>query len=158
MSEKKFCMFCGGTGRADTGGFYPWGEPIFAACECIHEKDGDEMNFKRGDIIRNKGTGQSYVVIGMVDGHVVAGRTVEVSNPIEWESIDGKVLWQNSSKLTIEDEVEETKGDRLEYRYQQMQSALIRIMIWAEHDALSRETRQKAMADIAKECDKALHD
>jgi hypothetical protein len=45
-------------------------------------------SFERGDIIRNKGTGQSYVVIGTVDGHVVAARTVEVSNPMEWESIE----------------------------------------------------------------------
>jgi len=37
-------------------------------------------------------------------------------------------------------------------------SALIRIMIWAEHDAISGETRQKAMADIAKACHEALED
>jgi len=46
--------------------------------------------------------------------------------------------------------------DCREYRYEKMRSTLIRIMIWAEHDAISGETRQKAMADIAKACHKAL--
>jgi len=43
--------------------------------------------------------------------------------------------------------------ERDEYR-----AALIRIMIWAEHDAISGETRQKAMADIAKACHEGLED
>ncbi|MFN7317895.1 MAG: hypothetical protein ACK5S6_00165 [bacterium] len=43
-----------------------------------------------------------------------------------------------------------------EYRFAKMQQALIRIMIWAEQDAISGETRQKAMADIAKACHDAL--
>jgi len=46
--------------------------------------------------------------------------------------------------------------DCREYRFAKMQQALIRIMIWAEHDAISGETRQKAMADIAKACHDAL--
>jgi hypothetical protein len=29
------CKICNGTGAADTGGFLPWGESIFAPCECI---------------------------------------------------------------------------------------------------------------------------
>jgi hypothetical protein len=48
--------------------------------------------------------------------------------------------------------------DCREYRYARMQQALIRIMIWAEHDAISGEARQKAMADIAKACHEALED
>ncbi|WP_312297204.1 DUF551 domain-containing protein [Atlantibacter hermannii] len=28
------CPKCGGTGMADSGGFYPWGEPIFIECDC----------------------------------------------------------------------------------------------------------------------------
>ncbi len=43
--------------------------------------------------------------------------------------------------------------ERDEYR-----AALIRIMIWAEQDAISGETRQKAMADIAKACHEGLED
>jgi hypothetical protein len=39
---------------------------------------------------------------------------------------------------------------------ERMRSALIRIMIWAEHDAISGEARQKAMKDIAKACHEAL--
>jgi hypothetical protein len=39
-----------------------------------------------------------------------------------------------------------------------MRQALIQIMIWAEQDAISGETRQKAMADIAKACRAGLVD
>lgn len=28
------CPKCGGTGMADSGGFQPWGEPIFIECDC----------------------------------------------------------------------------------------------------------------------------
>lgn len=42
--------------------------------------------------------------------------------------------------------------DCREYRYERMQGALMRILIWAEHDAISGESRSKAMADIAKAC------
>jgi len=48
-------------------------------------------------------------------------------------------------------------ADRIE-TCERMRSALIRIMIWAEHDAISLETRQKAMADIAKACHDSLED
>ncbi len=48
-------------------------------------------------------------------------------------------------------------ADRIE-SCERMRSALIRIMIWAEHDAISGETRQKAMADIAKACHEGLED
>lgn len=42
--------------------------------------------------------------------------------------------------------------DCREYRYERMREALMRILIWAEHDAISGESRSKAMADIAKAC------
>jgi hypothetical protein len=48
--------------------------------------------------------------------------------------------------------------DCREYRCKEMRSTLIRIMIWAEHDAISVEPRRKAMADIAKACHEALED
>lgn len=48
--------------------------------------------------------------------------------------------------------------DCREYRYEQMRDALIRIMVWADQDAISGETRQKAMGDIAKACRDALHE
>ena len=43
---------------------------------------------ERGTIIRHKESGNSYVVIGMVDGHVVAARTIEICNPTEWEKVE----------------------------------------------------------------------
>lgn len=46
--------------------------------------------------------------------------------------------------------------DCRECRYERMRDALIRIMIWAESDASSGETRAKAMADIAKACREGL--
>jgi hypothetical protein len=45
-----------------------------------------------------------------------------------------------------------------ENRHKRMRDALVRIMIWAEHDAVSGETRRKAMADIAKACHEGLED
>ena len=43
-------------------------------------------------------------------------------------------------------------ADRLE----RMRDALANIWIWADSDARSGETREKAMADIAKACREAL--
>jgi hypothetical protein len=48
--------------------------------------------------------------------------------------------------------------DCRKYRFARMRQALIQIMIWAEQDAISGETRQKAMADIAKACCAGLVD
>lgn len=45
-------------------------------------------------------------------------------------------------------------ADRLE----RMRDALIRIMVWAEQDMMSGETRRKAMSDIVKACRKGLHE
>lgn len=46
--------------------------------------------------------------------------------------------------------------DCREYRFERMREALIRIMVWAEQDAISSESRQKAMADIARACHEGL--
>lgn len=48
--------------------------------------------------------------------------------------------------------------DCREYRYERMRDALIRIMVWADQDVMSGETRRKAMADIAKACRDGLHE
>lgn len=45
------------------------------------------MQFNRGDIIRNKGSETSYVVVGVRNGEVIAARLVDVCNPSEWESV-----------------------------------------------------------------------
>lgn len=45
-----------------------------------------------------------------------------------------------------------------EYRYERMRSALIRIMVWAEQDAISRRSLENAMADITKACREGLHE
>ncbi|WP_456868274.1 hypothetical protein [Galbibacter sp. BG1] len=29
------CEKCGGTGKCDSGGFQPWGQPIFIECDCV---------------------------------------------------------------------------------------------------------------------------
>lgn len=34
MLENKPCQRCNGTGMEDSGGFQPWGEPIFIKCQC----------------------------------------------------------------------------------------------------------------------------
>jgi hypothetical protein len=47
--------------------------------------------------------------------------------------------------------------DCREYRYRRMQEALIRILIWADHDPISGEDRSKAMRDIANACEEALN-
>lgn len=41
---------------------------------------------------------------------------------------------------------------------ERMRDALANIWIWADSDARSGETREKAMADIAKACREALHE
>jgi len=46
--------------------------------------------------------------------------------------------------------------DCREYRFERMREALIRIMVWADHDCVRGESRQKAMADIAKACREGL--
>lgn len=48
--------------------------------------------------------------------------------------------------------------DCREYRYERMQSALMRILIWAEQDVISGEPRAKAMADIAKACRDGIYE
>ena len=45
-----------------------------------------------------------------------------------------------------------------QYRYERMQAALIRILIWAEQDVISGESRSKAMADIAKACREGIYE
>lgn len=32
--KMKDCKICDGTGKADSGGVYEWGEPIYVKCEC----------------------------------------------------------------------------------------------------------------------------
>lgn len=48
--------------------------------------------------------------------------------------------------------------DCREYRHERMRDALIRIMVWADQDVMSGETRRKAMSDIAKACRDGLHE
>jgi hypothetical protein len=39
---KRNCSVCGGTGAADSGGVYEWGETIYLPCECFFERN-DKM-------------------------------------------------------------------------------------------------------------------
>lgn len=36
---KRNCSVCGGTGAADSGGVYEWGETIYIPCECFFERN-----------------------------------------------------------------------------------------------------------------------
>lgn len=47
-------------------------------------------SLRRGDIVRNVGTGQSYVILFgcSLDGAKVAVREATVSNPDEWEKVE----------------------------------------------------------------------
>ena len=42
---------------------------------------------RRGSVILNKGSGQSYVVVDMVGGVPIATRTIQIMNPSEWEEL-----------------------------------------------------------------------
>ena len=44
----------------------------------------------RGDVIQNRGSGRSYVVLSNERGRTVVALTVDVTNPDEWEVV-GKV-------------------------------------------------------------------
>jgi len=51
----------------------------------------------RGDVIRNRISGRSYVVMSNERGRTLAALTVEVENPEEWE-IAGKVDYREPVK------------------------------------------------------------
>lgn len=54
-------------------------------------------SYKRGDIIRNVGSGLTYVVVDIVDGNVIAARTIAVSNMTEIEGdLRQLALWIDS--------------------------------------------------------------
>lgn len=44
-------------------------------------------NLTPGDIIRNEGSGQTYIVIACYPGYVIAIRTIHVSNRDEWKLV-----------------------------------------------------------------------
>lgn len=54
-------------------------------------------DLQNGDIIRNKSGSESYIVTGNYGTHVTAVRTVDVTNPSEWEVL------QPVSTFPIED-------------------------------------------------------
>ncbi len=45
-------------------------------------------DFKRGRVVRNTLSGESYVVTGNYGDHALAVRTVDISNPAEWEIVE----------------------------------------------------------------------
>lgn len=65
---------------------------------------------------------------------------------------------QRERRLAEEQRFLEAAYQSVVKKRDEYQAALIRIMIWAEHDAISVEPRRKAMADIAKACHEALED
>jgi len=53
----------------------------------------EEMtNLSSGDIIRHASGGEAFVVTGNFGGRVTAVRTVDVTNPIEWELVKPRVV------------------------------------------------------------------
>lgn len=53
-------------------------------------KDLDFNTLKRGDIIRNKGSKNSYVVASNYGNRATAVNTVDVTNKIEWKVLKRK--------------------------------------------------------------------
>jgi len=48
----------------------------------------EEMkNLKRGDIVKNDGSGNSYVVTANYGDRITAVRTVDITNPSEWQKV-----------------------------------------------------------------------
>lgn len=44
-------------------------------------------SLQAGDIVRGKTYGQAYIVTGNYGDHVTAVRSIEISNPIEWDIV-----------------------------------------------------------------------
>jgi hypothetical protein len=49
---------------------------------------------ERGDLVRHKSGGDAYVVTSNYGNHVTAVRTVDMTNPTEWDKVrrDGSVI------------------------------------------------------------------
>ena len=99
----------------------------------------------------------------------VVRKTNAQDNPVRGENMDNeKQQAEHLGSSDCSSRVSATRAKRCvthyygcdcrEYRYARMRQALIQIMIWAEHDTISGEARQKAMADIAKACHEGLED
>lgn len=46
------------------------------------------LELERGDIVRHVDSGNSYVVIANYGEHATAVRSIEISDPTEWEIIE----------------------------------------------------------------------
>jgi hypothetical protein len=68
-------------------------------------------NLQNGDIVQNKGTGQGYFIIGTYDGHAIAARAIDITNPSEWEIIQkhsgiaGEAVVSNAKTLIAKKEI-----------------------------------------------------
>ena len=54
--------------------------------KALRIKDLDD-DLRAGDIVRNLGSGQTYIIIEKSKGLIIGARTVEITNSSEWEKI-----------------------------------------------------------------------
>lgn len=47
----------------------------------------DYKKLRVGDVVRNTGSGQVYVITHEMHNALIASRSIEVSNPPEWEKV-----------------------------------------------------------------------
>ena len=62
--------------------------PFCSSSKCQHEKARIEfIGVDEGSIVKNKGSGQAYVITDKIKGGFVAVRTITITNFIEWRVI-----------------------------------------------------------------------
>lgn len=53
------------------------------------------MNLREGDIVQGKSSGLGYVVVANYGNHVIIVRSMEITNPDEWEIIQKSSAEEN---------------------------------------------------------------
>ena len=54
--------------------------------KALRIKDLDD-DLRAGDMIRNLGSGQIYIIIEKSEGLIIGARTIKITNSSEWEKI-----------------------------------------------------------------------
>lgn len=50
------------------------------------------QNLREGDIVQAKASGMGYIIVGKYKDRAIAVRTVEITNPDEWELIEWELI------------------------------------------------------------------
>ena len=61
----------------------------------------DFENLREGDIVQNKGSGVGYIIISKYRDMAIAVRTVELTNPAEWEIVQKRLDLVRSKKSVL---------------------------------------------------------